>query len=48
MLVFLSAQGRIKGEGLEGHDTPFLGTPKLHKEGENVVCIRANAMHFGS
>ena len=36
------------GRGLGGQDTPFWGTPKLHKEGKNVACMHANATCFSS
>ena len=36
------------GRGLGGQDTPFWGTPKLHKEGKNAACMHANATCFSS
>ena len=30
------------GEGPGGQDPHFRGTPKLHEEGNNIVCVNTN------
>ena len=42
--------GGVQGGGVLGVRTPppFMGTPKLHKEGENVALVRANEPRFSS
>ena len=37
---------RVGGPG--DQDPPFWGTPKLHKEGRNVVLVHANTSRFSS
>ena len=42
------SKGGVLGEVLGVRTLHFLGTPKLHKEGKNIVHMRANASRFSS
>ena len=42
--IEIAIQGLIQGGS--GPPPPFLGTPKLYKEGENVVPVHANTPRF--
>ena len=48
--LVVATQGRIQGAGPGGQDPPppFWGTPKLHKEGQNVVRMLEKTPRFST